>query len=152
MVRKIVEEDFAAVDFLADFPREPIEADDKFWQVLPFTLGFHQESARWKRILVDTDGRQLVSTSPTKSNTCTQSIPSVTTTSSTVLSQSSDRKQMILQNTGTVPIYLKFGASAATVNDFELLPDAVLIDDVYYGEVRAITASGTGELRISEYT
>ncbi len=152
MVRKIVEEEFAAVDFLADFPRLPIEAEDKFWQVLSYGLFWHEASNRWKRPLCDVDGRLLVSTSPTKSNECVQSKPAPTNVSSTVLSSNSSRKQMIIQNTGSVAVYLKFDDSAATTNDFKLDVGATLIDDVYYGEVRAITASGTGELRVAEYT
>ena len=151
-MRKITEEDFSAVDFLADFIRSPLEVQEQFVQALGYTLGWHSESNRWKRILVDSDGRQLVSTSPTKSNTCSHSNPTVTSSSSTILSQNSDRKQVIIQNVGAYPVYIRFGSSAAQTTDFKLVAGATYIDDVYYGELRAVSDLNDVELNIMEFS
>lgn len=148
--RTFYEENFGSVDVKSEYDGQPVEAETLYHQALSYILGYITTKKQWKPLICDTDGRLLVSTSSTKSNTTTQSKPAPTTSSAVILSENTSRKLMIIENTGSVDVYLAFRQGAATTNDFKLVPSATYIDDVYYGEVRGITASGTGELRVVE--
>lgn len=119
-------------------------------QSISYLLGWHETSDSWKSVLVDTDGRVLVSTSPTQTETATNSAATVTTTSGNLLASNPSRKQYIIQNLGTVPIYIKFGTPAVVASGFQLPVNGIFADDVYTGVISAITASGSSDVRIVE--
>lgn len=124
--------------------------EDTIGQGISYLLGWHETSDSWKSVLVDTDGRVLVSTSPTQTETATNSAANVTNVSSNILAANDSRKQYIIQNLGTVPIYLKFGTPAVVASGFQLPVNGIFVDDVYTGVVSAITASGSSDVRIVE--
>lgn len=127
-------------------------ADKKFMQALSYMLGWIATTEAWTPILADVDGRLLVSTSPTKSNEANHSMPVVTNDSSIVLIENASRKAIVIQNTGTVDVFLSMDGGDATVEDLLLPVDSTYTDDVYFGKITAITASTDGELRIVEFT
>ncbi len=86
---------------------------------------------------------------PTK-GTRTHSTAAPTTTAGSVLAANVNRKVAVFANDGDVTVYLGSTAGVTTSNGYPLLPDAVLVDDLSTGAWYAITASGTGDLRIIE--
>jgi hypothetical protein len=79
----------------------------------------------------------------------------VTTSAATVLASKGNRKYLLLQNTGTVDVYVTFGSTAtADADSFVLLADGVgtiMMDmTVESAYVSAITASGSSTLKIGE--
>lgn len=94
-------------------------------------------------------------------DTVTQTVISVPNASTTVLAANPERKYILLrsQGAGTTAIYIKFAASAAAANNSRELLDAEQIElgvgtgkAVYVGEIRAITASGSKDLYIEEWS
>ena len=79
----------------------------------------------------------------------------VSTSAATLLAAKGNRKFLLIQNTGTVDVYLAFGQTAtADANSFRLLADGVgtMIMDVTVESdyISAITASGSSTLKIGE--
>lgn len=83
--------------------------------------------------------------------------PTVTTSSSSVLSASSGRVYAIFINDGTVPIYLSLtGTTAAVVNTGIRLNAGggsfeINLSNDYIGQVNAITASSTAVLTVTAF-
>ena len=85
------------------------------------------------------------------SGTSTLSNVSPTSSSTSVLASNTNRKQYIAYNDGAVDVYIKNGSSATTTSfTVKLVPGATYIEDKYSGAVTAVTASGTGTLRVTE--
>lgn len=152
MARIIFEENIGDINLANQGNSKVIEADEKFIQALSFLLGWVDSNRHWTPILADSDGRLLVSTSPTKSNTGNHSNPSMSTTSATVLASNGNRKLAIIQNPLSVSVFLSFDGGAAVTTDFELEAGQTYIDDVYYGLITGILASGSGNLNVLELT
>ena len=57
---------------------------------------------------------------------------------------------MIIQNNTEVDVFLSFDGGVAVVTDFLLAAGATYIDDVYFGTVTGIVASGTPTLNVVE--
>lgn len=87
----------------------------------------------------------------------TSSVTSVadTTTSTTLKASNSSRKQIIIQNTSSAILYVKYGATA-TSSDFTVLlnQNDILIEDRYTGIIDGIWATdpGNGAAKITEIT
>ena len=78
---------------------------------------------------------------------------SVTATSSIILPGAATRTWFMLQNTGTIPVYVALGAAASLANGFLLAAGGSFIgtaDLNWIGDVTAITASGTNTVKIFE--
>lgn len=92
----------------------------------------------------------------TKTVKVTYITAAVNTSSSAVVSVNNTRRYLLIQNVGTVDVYVNFGAPATADTDsllFKADGYGILVqDDVVDGNsINAITASGTGQLRIGEY-
>jgi len=91
-----------------------------------------------------------VATEATQANT-TRGITATVTTNAlagasvTILTSDATRKSWSVYNDGTVTIYLRFGAVAASATGFTvpLVAGAYYENEIYNGEVRAFGASGT---------
>jgi len=125
--------------------------EDLISQTLSRMLGWSITEERWREVAVDVDGRILVSTSPTKASNANVSLVSVGVTSTSVLGQNSNRKQYLIQNTDTVDVFISFGGAAVLTTGIKLEPNAIISDDIFTGEINAIVASGTAELRVVEF-
>lgn len=149
--RRLVEPNInnIGIDNDGQYPQSP-EVSETLQDTLGRTFGWDYANSNWKPAIIDTDGRLLVSTSPTKASSSVASSASPTTTSAVILSANADRKEAIIQNIGGVAVYISFGGTANITNSFLLIPDATLIVDVWLGAMAAITASGTGSLIIQE--
>lgn len=83
--------------------------------------------------------------------------PTVTTSSSNVLSASSGRLYAVFVNDGTVPIYLSLTGTTAAVAHTGILLNAnggsyeINLSNDYIGQVNAITASSTAVLTVTAF-
>lgn len=80
----------------------------------------------------------------------TFSDPAPTTTASEIVAANSSRKSVSIYNAGTQIVYLGLTSGVTASNGWPLVPSASLSDDVSTDAWYAITASGTGDLRIIE--
>lgn len=76
--------------------------------------------------------------------------PAPTSTAASVLAANTSRKSATIHNAGTMTVYLGKDNTVTTSNGFPLGVGATLADDVTTDAWWAITASGTGDLRIIE--
>lgn len=147
---KAIKRGFYDVNFLV-IPRERDEdISDNIQQTLSRLLGFDDSNNRFDLVKIDTDGRLLVSSSQTKTDSANNSQVAPTTSDITVLAANPDRKQYIIQNVGGVDVYLNFGATVVTGTDMLLAAGATFIDEIYQGTVTGKTISGTADLRVVE--
>jgi len=151
MPRQVTEENFNQFGFENTGGGHKITPiSDDIQQSLARMLVWDYANKQWVLPIADTDGRILVSTSPTKATANNSSNPTVTTTSAAILSENTSRKQALIQNTGAVSVYLGFGEDATVATGFLLIPDAIYIMDVWLGSVTAIVSAGTSTLNIQE--
>ncbi len=76
----------------------------------------------------------------------------VTSVTGSILSANGDRTQAIIQNDDKkVTVYLAFGATATVATGLALEPGATYFIEDYFGEVSAITASGTADVQVIEF-
>ena len=83
----------------------------------------------------------------------THSTASVTATSGPILSANASRTWFMIQNVGTIPVYVALGAAATAANGFLLAAGGSFTgtaDLNFTGAVHAITASGTNTVKIFE--
>lgn len=120
--------------------------------VLSHLFGWDDNRDQWRQVSVDSDGRILVSTSPTKGDEANHSTTTVTTTATAILASNPDRTQMIIQNIGANNVYINFGEDGNTGTGMLLAPNVSFTDNIFTGFVSGITSSGTSSLRIVEMT
>lgn len=94
----------------------------------------------------------------------TQSVVNVTTSAVSILAANASRKFMTLQNIGVQEVYIKFGSAPVATGSksfaFVLKPASVadggdggvLSLQSYTGSVYAITASGSAEVAVTQFT
>lgn len=76
--------------------------------------------------------------------------PAPTTSASSIVAANASRKSVTIHNAGTVTVYLGLNGSVTSSNGLPLGAGATLSDDASTDAWYAITASGTGDLRIVE--
>jgi hypothetical protein len=127
------------------------DVDNKISQTLSRLLGWDDLSNQYRSILVDSDGRVLVSTSPTKADSGNNSVVTVDTGGDTLLQANSSRKSYAIYNIGTEIVYLRFGSTPLTSSGLPLSVGGFISDDIYTGEITAIVAANTSDVRIVEF-
>lgn len=141
---------FANNDLQLDpYERKP-KISDEITQTIARLLGWHDTSKQYRSILSDADGRLLVSSSPTQSSAATNSQASVGVASSQLLAANPLRKQYIIQNLGSVAIYIAFGTAAIVATHFQLPAGGIFADDVWVGAIFAISTLAAQDVRIVE--
>lgn len=90
--------------------------------------------------------RQIVATGA--AGTKTFSDPAPTNSASSIVAAAAGRLSVSIFNAGTMTVYLGKDNTVTTSNGFPLVVGATLSDDVSVDAWWAITASGTGDLRI----
>lgn len=128
-----------------------IETSENLQKALSFGLVYDYANEAWVRPISDTDGRLLVSTSPTKASNAPISSPALALASFLVLAANPNRKAVMIQNESGNDVYITFSDSNATVNDFLLKSGVIFIDDVYLGEINGIALVASGNLTVVEY-
>lgn len=109
------------------------------------------QSANGSRTAIDadTDGLEVqVTKQPKGSKTFTD--PAPTTTAAEMVAANASRKSVSIYNAGSQIVYLGKTSGVTTTNGWPLVPSASLADDISTDAWYAITASGTGDLRIIE--
>lgn len=149
---KIIDPNFANISMESTGLPDTIEVSGETLLVLSWLLGFDNTSKKWSPLQVDSDGRMLVSLSASPVSSVIQSKVATSTVNAVALIANSDRKQMIIQNVGTEDVYLGLSDDPATTDDMLLVAGAIYIEDIYFGEVNVIMASGVSELRIAEFS
>lgn len=115
-------------------------------------FGYNVANKKWLPVLVNSDGRLLVSSEDSPVSSINQSKVATSTSNALVLASNSDRKQFVIQNVGTSDVYLSFSSDDATTDDFLLVAGATWIENQYFGAVNSIMAAGTSDLRVAEYS
>ena len=101
---------------------------------------------------VDIVSAPQLETKETRASTAATTTPTVTTGSGTVLAANANRLGGLISNpTGGTTCYLNFGATATTAHH-ELAAGSSLPLGTYTGSVTGITASGTQDLAVTEFT
>lgn len=93
-----------------------------------------------------------------RSATATQATVAASASSVTIqAANTSRRKLVVINDSTTATLYLRFNASAATTSNetYLLNPSETLIEDgdgLYSGEVRGIWSAASGNARVTEFT
>jgi hypothetical protein len=95
-----------------------------------------------------------------KTNVATTQHPSNLNTSTEVLAANPNRKKVILQNVGTVPIYVFLGDADASSTNYSFVLQAgpveadgrggAFVDEVYSGAIRVLGASAGAKISVVE--
>lgn len=99
-----------------------------------------------------TNGLDVDVTRLPKSSTLTLADPAPTTTATLIKASAAGRKAISIKNAGTVVVYLGGANTVTTSTGWSLDPGETWSDDVYTGDWYGITASGTGDIRVIEFT
>lgn len=70
----------------------------------------------------------------------------MTASATRVLASNSKRRALTVQNTSTVDIYVGYGPGLTSANGLVLNPGDTLVENVYTGDIYAMTASGSASL------
>lgn len=76
----------------------------------------------------------------------------VGTTATEVLTATTGRKSLLVQNAGSGPVYVGFDNTVTTANGVEIAAGGTYADETYSGSVYVIAASGTQDIRFQEVT
>lgn len=147
---KVTSKGFYRTDFPIEPPPTREEITEGIIQTLTRLIGWDEDSSLFRLLTVDSDGRLLISTSPTQTANANTSKVAPDTSDTTVLNANPTRKQYTIYNNGSVTVYITFGTTVDTSIDFPLPAGGLISDNVYTGVITGKTASGTGELRIIE--
>ena len=72
-------------------------------------------------------------------------------TSATLASANSARLRIIIANDSSATLYVKYGATASSVDwTVQLAPGSVLDEDAYTGRIDAVLSTGTGAAQVTE--
>lgn len=121
-------------------------------QTLARLLGWDYLSFVYRSLIVDSDGRLLVSTSPTKSDSAVNSAVTVDNVGVTLLANNPLRKSYVIQNLGANIVYVRFGLVPLVATGIAVDTNGVLTDDIYTGIITAITSAGNSDVRITEFS
>lgn len=124
---------------------------DQLIQAFVRNFGWDANNKLWRRVLTDTDGRMLVSTSVTQGSSSNQPQINVGTSTVQLLGINNSRRLVMIQNLGAVPIYIGFGVPATVAGGFQIAAGGTFIDDHFLGAINAIAPSGTADTRIVEF-
>ena len=113
-------------------------------------LGFDISAEAWRDLLVDSDGRLLVSTAPTISSSINQFATTVGLVSGILIAENVNRKSILIQNLGTVPIYIEYDASASLVGGIRIPVDGSYFENAYIGQISAISTVAAQDVRVLE--
>jgi hypothetical protein len=83
----------------------------------------------------------------------TSSVNAIATsgTSATLASASSARLRIVIVNDSSATLYVKYGATASSVDwTVKLAPDSMLDEDAYTGRIDAVLSTGSGTARVTE--
>lgn len=76
--------------------------------------------------------------------------PAPTSSAASIVAANASRKSVTIHNAGSVTVYLGSTSGVTTSNGVPLAPNATMSDEASTDAWYAITASGTGDLRIVE--
>lgn len=132
----------------------PVPVSGTFWQAtqpVSFTWAGLTD-AELRATPVPVSG--TISTTSEKASTPSQSSPSVTTASTSVLASNASRLGATIYNEGSQVCYLKLGSTASTTSySVQLVVGAYYeVPFGYTGAIDGITSTSTAQLRVTEFT
>jgi len=77
---------------------------------------------------------------------------SVSTTPAEVVAANAERQSVLIQNTGSDPVYVGFDNAVTASDGIEVAAGGTYADDTYTGDVYVIAGSGTNDVRFQEVT
>ena len=113
-------------------------------------IGWVDATKATKLVRVDSDGNLLVSTEGTASDTLVASSASVTTSATLIVSSRSDRRELMITNSGSEVVYIGYTDSVAVATGFPLIVGAYLTLENYIGSVYGISPTTTNDIRVLE--
>lgn len=131
---------FADTDLeLEPYDRSPVISDD-IQQSLTRLMGWDDNNNIWRSALVDVEGKLKVSSSATQTDIASNGLAVVGVASIALAAANPDRRQIIIQNKGTVAIYIGFGVTPVVGTHFEIPVNGTFADDVFTGIINAIAS------------
>lgn len=152
MVKQIDKANFNQLAFPNSGEQPKPTIGDDLQLTLTRLMGWNSEKEQWELIEADDDGRLIVSSGSLRTNENTSSQVTADGTAANALSESPTRRQYIIQNVGSVSVYMGFGEDAVVGEGMLLQSGATWIDDVWYGRISVITSGSTCDLIIQDMT
>lgn len=120
--------------------------------ILPASLG--QKAMAASLAVVIASDQSTLPVKEVRSSSPSQSSPSVTTTSTSILASNANRLGFTIYNEGSAVCYMKLGATASTTSYTLQIASGGYYECPfnYTGAVDGITSSGTAQLRVTEIT
>jgi hypothetical protein len=141
---------FGKTDLQNSNPELYPDISDAIQQTLARLLGFDIANSQYKSLVVDSDGRLLVSTSALATTNSTNSAVSVGVASTAVVAANANRKSIYLYNNGTLPIFVGYGLAATLALGFPIPVGGAIFEDKYLGSIFAISTLAAQDLRVLE--
>lgn len=114
-------------------------------------VGYFPSGNRFGRVLVDTDGRLLVTTGASKTGTGNTSAVVVGVASVALLADNPNRRSYAIKNLGANMIYLGFGTGGVVATGYPVLPNQEFADDTFTGAINAISSVAGNDVRVLEF-
>lgn len=143
---------FGNVDIVPDKLFYQPDISEDIQQSLSRLLGWDALNEIFKLLGVDAEGRLLVSSGATKTDTITYTIIEVETTATLVVNQNNNRKQYLLQNLSGSVTWIGFDGNVDENLGYKLAVDASFGDDVYVGAIYALNTTGNANLLLIEWS
>jgi hypothetical protein len=147
---KANKEGFANTDLEISSYNPYPEISEDIQQTLARLLAFDILNDRNKSLICDSDGRLYVSTATTPSNVAVNSAAVVGVATSQILAANGSRKQVTIQNLGTVAVYISYGTPATLATGYQIPSGGSYIENVYTGAINAISSLAAQDVRIVE--
>lgn len=136
------------LEYEVDF--ELFETDNKLTHTLAMLLGYNETNNDVKLLRQDADGILLVNGSGNASETISNSVATIETTASLLVSSRSNRNNLSIRNNSSNIVYIGFDNTVTVDDGYILDVDSVLNIDNYVGALYAISSTGSNEVRVME--
>lgn len=147
---KANQDNFANLDS-GIFNRNPYpDISEDVQQTLSRSYAYDAGNGINRRILCDSDGRLLVSTSASTSAAANNSQITVSLVSVQLVAANGSRKYLAIENLGANPIYIVLGSVALVATGFQIPSGGIWIEDRYLGAINAIATIAGNDVRIQE--
>ncbi len=146
------EPDFTSKDIATDQPFDLPNISDDLQQTLAHLIGYFEAGDVFKLLRADNLGRLHVTFGAVGTGFASHRQVSVALQTVTkILSENLNRRELVVQNVGSVGIRVNFTNAVSASNGFLIEAGTTFTNDVYFGELFAFAQSGSTTLEILEF-
>lgn len=136
MPQQAMDEGFNDSDItLQPYIRQPF-ISDTIQQALSRLMGWNTAQKRWRKLVADSDGRLMVTTSPSQSLTATVTRTTLAGTDELLMAANPSRKMWRMFNQGSNSVKVCFEDTIGAANYFTVGAGGTYSDENYLGAVR----------------